>query len=803
MNSITKLSRGYIIHNRTQCLLVTLSIILTTCLLTTIGITSVSIQKKLQSDIIRRVGSAHGRYNGISPKQLEILKNNQKLKAVGEQLIVGTVKTQGADKLNAYMIYLDTNAGEMSNKTLNEGIFPMESNEIAAERWVFEELGIEAKIGGEVRLKYTNFLKGNLEVEENVFIISGILKDNEFLKTAGQAELMVSKEFAFKGINTESLKYNVLFRVADRNDVASTLYEVANNIGIKSESLGINTEYLNTLKPDLQVVISAGVIALVVILASIIVIYNIFNISIASRINQLGLLAAIGITRKQLKSLIAKEGRLLSIVGIPVGLILGYIISHIIVRNIIIENNALEIKANSYIILFSGLVSFFTIMISLRKPGKIASKISPIEATRYNSTETYGKKTLRKGFKEINIKKLAYASLLRNKRRTVMTILSLTISGVLFIIFSTILSSMNVDNLVEQYIKTDFQLSLNYQRDNSKSNPLNQELIDGIMAIPGVTDVSVIKHTQVYMPNSTNIKLPDDKSITMKELNCDFYGFGIEMLEQSRKYLVDGEISISNLNENNQVLLVWDKQNKSPYAVGDKMILTVKNNGTEYEKEFLITGIINENLGWLGFRGMGPTFISHEETFIRELGVDTIKRIRINSEKDDYEGVNSRLKILATENNVTFESRRDYKTSREEEIRGIRIMAMSLVFIIGIIGLMNLINTMATGILSRKKEIGTLQAVGMTDKQVIRVLQLEGLYYAAISLILSITTGSFLGSVFYNAFKQSATYAQYKYPAFAVLLLIVVFISVQILVTYLIIKNLNRSSVVDRIRYSE
>lgn len=131
-------------------------------------------------------------------------------------------------------------------------------------------------------------------------------------------------------------------------------------------------------------------------------------------------------------------------------------------------------------------------------------------------------------------------------------------------------------------------------------------------------------------------------------------------------------------------------------------------------------------------------------------------------------------------------------------------MAYAVVIIIGLIGLINLINTMITSVVTRKKELGMLQAIGLSDKQFISMIQKEGLFYTVTTLSITLTLGNIIAYIAYTAFKNAgASYAEYSYPVVPTVILIVVILATQLLIAYLIISNFNKQSLIDRVRYSE
>lgn len=132
------------------------------------------------------------------------------------------------------------------------------------------------------------------------------------------------------------------------------------------------------------------------------------------------------------------------------------------------------------------------------------------------------------------------------------------------------------------------------------------------------------------------------------------------------------------------------------------------------------------------------------------------------------------------------------------------VLIYSLVIIIGVIGLMNLINTMITSIITRKRELGILQAIGLSDKQLVKMLQIEGLFYTVGTLLITLTLGNILGYIAVIIFRNTgASYAIYDYPLTQTIIMIVAITLVQILITYMVTNNFKKDSLVDRIRYSE
>lgn len=123
--------------------------------------------------------------------------------------------------------------------------------------------------------------------------------------------------------------------------------------------------------------------------------------------------------------------------------------------------------------------------------------------------------------------------------------------------------------------------------------------------------------------------------------------------------------------------------------------------------------------------------------------------------------------------------------------------------ILGAICIMNMINTMIHSVHVRKKELGMLQAVGMSDSQLQLMLQLEGLFYTIGTLIVAVGGGSVAGYPVFIWAKDHGMFniRNYHYPLTATLIMIAVLVVVQIIMILVIGKSVKKDSLIDRIRF--
>ncbi|APQ95802.1 ABC transporter permease [Clostridium botulinum] len=226
----------------------------------------------------------------------------------------------------------------------------------------------------------------------------------------------------------------------------------------EDKNIKINKSLVNLKEGSLSENIPYIILTVIIVISSIVVIYNIFYISIIERIQTIGLLSCIGFTRKQIKKMIIKEGSIFAMIGIPLGIVLGYALSYLVIPMIQL-NNPINIKSSIYTVPVVSIIIFITVYISTLKPARYASKIPPIELVSYSEGNSKVFKVKKRESNKNVLSDLAFANLWRNKKRTLLTIISVTLSGMLFIIISTIFSSMSVKSATEQQIKNDFEIT--------------------------------------------------------------------------------------------------------------------------------------------------------------------------------------------------------------------------------------------------------------------------------------------------------------------------------------------------------
>ena len=101
------------------------------------------------------------------------------------------------------------------------------------------------------------------------------------------------------------------------------MYLIASDAGIEREYVNPSKAYLDSLTIDSQQILLCVLVGGVILLACVLVIYGVFYLSVIGRIHQFGQLRTIGMTKKQLKKFVSREGRLLFLRSVPIGIVIG------------------------------------------------------------------------------------------------------------------------------------------------------------------------------------------------------------------------------------------------------------------------------------------------------------------------------------------------------------------------------------------------------------------------------------------------------------------------------------------------
>lgn len=829
MNIITTTALSNFKKNKSRNILIGIAIVLTAFLLTlipTVGMGMIEFQSTAVNEIFP---TYHGMYRDVKESTAEKLLKDEEFDMAGLREDPAYMYCENSDVVIA-MVAVDDNTVKLSKTELAEGEFPKKASEIVVSPKLMESMGFEGGLGDRITVPFQMLTKEGLGMlKEKEFVICGIVSDSENAVRNGIYTSIVSDAFVKEILPEGEHTYRVYFRLkntdqADVEVLETRMKDIGESYGIKEKDIVYNSEYLWSNYTDPETFKAGIVILLVIVLTGMLTIYSIYYVSMLDKVQEYGRLRAIGATKRQIRKLVFREGFAVAAIAVPVGILAGILVSLLLIRGMIyLDINTEPLLAEQmrslyerhevhavklWIIGLALFVSLFTVYCALLRPMRIAGSISPIEAIRYRGKEKQHKKK-RRGCESISTGKLTAVNLGRNKKRTAITIVTLGATGILFMMAATVISCMNPQFMAEEEIRSTARVELDsWEGDEmhperellqiQKNNPLNEELKKYILQIDGVEKLDVVSRM------NTGIR---EKGITEEDgrpLQTEIIGLGGEVMNELEKYVVEGSVRDRSLTDGTgiilqeSVMIMWPEL--EGIHSGDYISLELYDGDQTEEKEFKVAAVTDapRSLGGYCFSMPDETLRSFSE---RELSY----QFDIFVEQGKETAAEEELRQLISEEEfLTMDTYKEQYEMAEMSVGMIMYGSYGILLILGLIGILNLINTMTNSVYIRRKELGMLQAVGMSERQTINMLQLEGLFYTAGTLAVSLGIGSAAGYlVFLWAEKAGILDIKtYTYPVVPAVVLILAVLVTQILVTYLVSKSFKKQSLIERIRFS-
>lgn len=473
-----------------------MAIVLTTVLFTSLFTITMSIVYGFEQSNFRQAGGwCHGSFKKMSKEQFDELKTDSAIEEYGLVRFVGVPNKSPFQKQPVEVKFCDANAAKWSFFEPVEGHLPEEGTmEAAADTQVLALLGVEPKIGEQFTLTFD--VDGTETTE--TFTLCGWWEQDDALGVSFVLTPQSRAEEIYEKLGTQALdgmtgKYEMYVMLKSKANIGKDMEEILQRHGYQSENVtdtdtyvgvGVNWGYLSAQLSDSMdagVVMGIAVILILIIFTGYLIIYNVFQISVYNDIRFYGLLKTVGTTGRQLKSIVFFQSMFLSLVGIPVGLALGYGTGAALTPIVTSVLNGVEMELSGSPVIFAGaaLFSLITVAISCYKPSGMAAKVSPIEAVRYTEGAGQGasRRKLRrqlkraekeevgtakepvqgqKGRKGASIFRMAWANMGRSRSRTVITILSMSLAVILLNLTFTFTQGFDMDKYLNKRVNTDF-----------------------------------------------------------------------------------------------------------------------------------------------------------------------------------------------------------------------------------------------------------------------------------------------------------------------------------------------------------
>ncbi|MDD4112957.1 MAG: FtsX-like permease family protein [Herbinix sp.] len=860
---IRKLSKNSLKNNRMRNIFAIIAIILTSLLFSSLISLGSGMIQVAEEQTMRQVGTrAHGGFKAVTEAEYEALVDNPLVKDYGYDISVGVAKNERLAKRRTEIRYIQAHNLKFGFTKIKEGKLPEKENEIVLDTIVLDLLQIHYKVGNKVNIQF-DFLDKEYDEE---FILSGWYTGDSVMgaSTAYVSETLVDKlkegytDEELREINKEFsgqqnaglYQVNIMFK--NSRNIEKNMMQLMEDSGLDLDMthVGINWAYFSerTSEIDITSTVMLVVVFLVIMLTGFLIIYNIFHISILNDIRFYGLLKTIGTTKKQIKSLVIKQVMLLSIIGIPIGLLLGFLATKVLMPTLLGTMSGLntiefQMRANPFIFIFGGIFSLLTVLVSCRKPSKLAGSVSPVEAVKY-SEDSKMKEKNKKTTGGAKIYRMALTNLARSKKKTAIVILSLSLSIVLLTEVVTLVRSFSIDEYLENMLMGDAMIFSNSMVDYGQDMLLSEEFYQSVIRQDGLENASKLYHSINHIDHTLSERgyeefrrLYEEGKLDIREHNVGEveanYAFNRPISEQRYAYdeellenmaVLEGTFDIERFRTGNYVLVtpvlgVSD----SYYHPGNIIGLNYTDSNPQYEvvkdsegnitsyvviytdkKEYEVMAVVDipYSMTEKRFALNGLTTILPKEELLERDGMAELFAASIQIEDDKETGFMEYLEEYTTriDPNMAYQT----KESLRDEFGGmtstITIIGVTLAFVIAIVGVLNFVNTMLTSVITRKKEFAMLQSIGLTDRQLRKLLLYEGMYYIMFTAVISIIVGSVLSLTVVKAFNNIAAWFEYQYTSLPFVASLPIFILIALGVPVIAYRYLKSQSIVERLR---
>lgn len=815
---INKLAKNSVKTNKKQYAILFFTIILSAFMLFcvfTIGMAYLD-SSRLQNTRLNGAEYDIATMNGFTSKQLNTLRQNKNIQSVGIESYAGFIKgSEFDDTVEIGLLWCDEIFWEnlMSPaRTKLDGYYPQNKNELMVTKDILKTFGNEnLSVGDSLVLTYEN----NTGVHTNEFVISGIW-DGYGDTSAG----FVSKSF-YDETGYDLKNDGILCIKLNRNYVLpTTIQSIEKSLDFSNRQIFAPTSYIEN---SFKLLLGICGLALVICLSAYLLIYNILYLSVSGKIRYYGLLQSLGMTKKQLVHFIAKQMLFVGILGVFIGNLLGIFLCIKLVPYILevlgISTGNMALPFNPVILIVSIVVTVFSILLGMRKPIQIATKVTPVEATKYREYISNGKGYKNK--KGAFFWRMAFEQFKKDKKKTVVVLLSLATSLSVFYCLTTIISSQGERTVLTNYWNADFVVRNQTQTTediNSLQPAIEDSFVEEIGKMDGIKDFHIVEGVPISIPYVSNgfsdmwimnyiDRTPylssEDVIEDYKANPSSYYGMLIGIDEEQLDYVNQSLNSPVDKQDfmNGEICIVQYEGSEIPEEYLNQKV-PFNLQGKQYE---ITMEAVSYETQYSGV-DIGASLIVSQNYLESLISKPTILDMYIYYSKEYDEVLEKKITALidnsSYSNDLHIESHyEDMKTIQESQGNMMEIGTIIALLLL-LVGGLNYANTITSSIQNRKLTFSVMESIGMSRKQINRLLIREGVLYAIFSIFITLTLGS---AITYVCF-QSMNYMEIPFkvpvlPLICAIILVLLICTIVPLLSY--IKLTGNHSIVERLRYFE
>ena len=729
MRSYLFLAWNYLSRHKKTTRFTLISVILAVALV--VGIFSMldSLLKFERTQILKKEGNYHILIRNPSQNEIRSIKNRLDVKNSGVLIDFGKGRL---DDTVCQLGSIDSNFAANMNFVISKGNFPTKENEIVLEKWYMDKAAL--RIGDTISLTLSN-------KKRDVFQISGIINDWGVTKAVSIPFVLLNNDKMDQQA-AESKQLFILFR--DHVNIQNAKNDILSVLAVPEDRIGYNDGYLALLlqTKNNRVITIYGIGVLLfslVLLTAVIMIYNTINISVMDRVRQFGLLRCLGATTIQIKRIVRWESLFLSLKAIPFGVLLGTVLSFF--GNVVLKYfnsdifGGIAIFSLSFIGITAGVfIGIMTVLFASLIPAQKAAGISPLSAIslNYDDMKSDRKKIglLLKIFRAETA--IGIYNAIQKKSTFLLMTSSIAFSIILFLGFHILVTPTFLGVNTKKMYTADISLS--------SDTGMERSLFNDISNLKGTKRVFGRMNCLMQATFDTS-RLTDPYK---EPANSWIVSYDKMQLAWAGKYLIEGICDEDTLNRKRGVIAVrkiyrddaW--METTNFKLGDYVDIRT-DFGTE---KFVVLGIL-DSIPYATDEITIATFISTEKLFTKISKDHLYKSIDIQLNHREQENTVSQIKEQI-DGTIAFHDKRQFNAEANNAFMTMAVFIYGFLGIIALISVLNIINTMNTSVTSRTKYLGILRAVGMTGKQLNRMILMQAITYTVSGCMVGCILGIFL-----------------------------------------------------------
>lgn len=755
------------------------------------------------------------------------LSQNSSIEEVGQSILIGNASNEEFNDRPTEVRYADTVYAEYALSLPDQGRMPEADNEIAVDTSVLKDMGAAETLGTNISIEWTD-AEGKKQTKD--FDVVGIWEGNDICPTRN---LWVSEKNVS---NPDETYVDVAFNLKNSKGTEAALQQIAEDLQISTDNIVTNWVYSDSVQNQFEAETFVYKIGIgLILVCGFLIIYNIMEISIVSDSKLYGRIKTMVSTPKQVRFSVFYQYFIDALIGIPLGLILGYGLGSAMVPDVIISlGSDLAVYVNAFDFIITAALVLAVVMIACIRPAFHACSINPSDLLSEESNLNISGRSHRRSPGFPALFELSLTNLGRYRKRNFIAIILLTAGLVSLSCVYVINHSFDISKYMNEIALSNVTITEKSLVDSwgvydPQGETISSELISDLEATGGIVERGTLysQDIMIQVPEKTynNViayyEAGDGEKLQYMEQDagwtegynsfkdsksCVATIFGIDGLVNDKiseaERIINGTIDKEKFLSGNYVIAqgyMSDSGNSElqpTYDVGDTVVI----NDREFEVMAIVEAPYPVTEGKInpGSEFSMSFFVSAGD-FLEMFPENTPRKLFLNIEESKIQDVEN---VLApyVENGVPVETENTIQEHYMNETKSATLLQNLVCIMLLIIGTVNLINVIITSTTARKKEFAMMQSIGMTKKQLRCLLVMEGLNISVITLIISYFLSMVIISTVLKSYLATQWTATYHFSIMPLLVLTPFLILLPVIVSIICFNHMQKTDIIDRLQ---